>query len=389
MPPGTSTSRGRVGPPVGGSVAVPEGAHPGTAATPRRRAVRRPLRSRKVYKREERSGSSLQGMTAEPGKSRYLRRGYLTPTERVRYETRASKWYFFFGPAAALAFSLVGDYVFAVSASSAVPAPGFLATFLAGVPSARIGLVWFGLLSYALVLWILQRRRLLRRHLRTASETAAGTAVPRTPHLLAVPSLALIPSLLGAYGFALYTFSVVPTFATVRRVLLSIGPTVFGALLFGALTAVLLLWIVLRWAQWAQDSYVVTDDRLIKQHARWTLIGRVYDDREIQVRQVRDLDVYQSRPLWRVLGIGTLNIHSLSDTAAVARSGAYRATDPDRVDPYINPELPLKWAPLEGSVDASPGVEWWFAIPDPIRAQREIQVATETSGVPRPAEPTR
>lgn len=389
MPPGTSTSRGRVGPPLGDSIGAPNGAHLGTSATPRPTVVRRPLRSRKVYKREERSGSSLQGMPAEPGESRYLRRGYLTPTERVRYETRASKWYFFFGPAAALAFSLVGDYAFAVSASSAVPAPGFLATFLAGVPSARIGLDWFGLLSYALIVWVLWRRRLLQRHLRKAPELAAGTAVPRTPRLLAVPALALIPSLLGAYGFALYTSSVVPTFGTVRRVLSSVGPTVFGTFLFGALTGVLLLWIILRWAQWAQDSYVVTDDRLIKQHARWTLLGRVYDDREIQVRQVRDLDVYQSRLTWRILGIGTLNIHSLSDTSAVARSGAYRAPDPDRVDPYINPELPLTWAPLEGSVDASPGVEWWFAIPDPIKAQREIQVATETSGTPRPAEPTR
>lgn len=316
-------------------------------------------------------------MTPDPGRSRYLRKGYLTPAEQVRYETRASRWYFFFGPACSVVFAGVGAYLFAVAVSSRVPSLGALSSFLRSQGPSRVALAWLLLLAYGLIAWLAGRRRLLLHHGRASPARPGPVAPEPSPHLLFVPTLALIPTLLAIYAFAVYAFSQVPAAPGVMGVLDRTGPVRLGALLFSAVLGALVLWSAVRWAQWAQDSYAVTNDRLIKQHARWTWLGRIYDDREIQVRQVRDLDVYQSRLWWRVFGIGTLNIHSLSDIPAMTRSGAYAGPDPTRVNPYVNPQLPIEWAPLKGSTDASPGVEWWFAIPDPLRAQREIQQATE------------
>jgi membrane protein YdbS with pleckstrin-like domain len=50
-------------------------------------------------------------MAAYAGKSHMLRRGFLSPSEKVLIETHASKWFFFPGPVVALVLLLVADYV--------------------------------------------------------------------------------------------------------------------------------------------------------------------------------------------------------------------------------------------------------------------------------------
>lgn len=325
-------------------------------------------------------------MAAKPRRSRYLRRGYLTNREEVRYETRGSKWYFFLGPVLATLFFAVGDYCYALAAGTALPSLAPLAAFLRTQGPDRVGLGWFTLLAIGLYFWCAERLGILREYRRRADRTGKPDQGEREPRLLRVPLAAFVGSLLGIYVFlALLVprpWGMGPVDALAHR----LGPVGLGGLLFGVLSFALLIWWAWRWGQWVQDSYVVTNDRLIKQHADWTWLGRVYDDREIQLHQVRDLDLYQAKLSWRILDIGTLNIHSLSDSGsapAITRSGGYLVKPPDRVDPYLNPELPPEWAPVRGSVDALPGVEWWVAIPDPVRAQREIQDAADLAAAPQ------
>lgn len=255
-------------------------------------------------------------MSTRMGKSRYIRRGYLTPSEQIQFETRASKWYFFTGPVVVFILLIIGDYWFVSGLVSTVPA----------IPLAT---------------------RFLAQHL-------SGPGV-------------------GVFS---------------RAGLAAIG--------VGFLNFLFVLWFLVRYVQWAEDSYAVTNDRLIKQHGRFTLLGWVYDDREIQIRQIRDLDVYQAKLWWKWFRIGTLNIHSLSE---IQTPGAASRGGP-RPDPYLNPRrsLPRKkpkrakqgkpttTAPTEGladdttypdSIDSFPGVEWWFAIPNPIKAQRQIEESNE------------
>lgn len=251
-------------------------------------------------------------MSTGMGRSRYIRRGYLTPTERIEFETRASRWYFFAGPMAVFILLIIGDYWF-VSA---------LVSGLLAIPDAT---------------------RFLAQHL-------SGP---------------------GVDGFS-------------RAGLAAIG--------VGFLNLLFVLWFLVRYVEWAEDSYAVTSDRLIKQHGRFTLLGWVYDDREIQIRQIRDLDVYQDRLWWKWFRIGTLNIHSLSE---IQTPGPVGGGPPRGPDPYLNPRLSLRWAkidpgtgaqtggpagvrPPRDSIDRYPGVEWWFAIPNPIKAQRQIEESNES-----------
>lgn len=244
-------------------------------------------------------------------KSRYIRRGYLTPTEQVRFETRASKWYFFTGPVVVFALFIIGDYWFTSAVVSTLPA----------LPGAT---------------------RFLAQHM-------SGP---------------------GVDGFS------------------RVGLATIGV---GFLNFLFVVWFLVRYVEWAEDSYAVTSDRLIKQHGRFTLLGWVYDDREIQIRQIRDLDVYQDKLWWRWFRIGTLNVHSLSEITPPELVMEGRPHGPY---PYLNPRLSLKWATrasktaasTEGvtgerlyrdSIDRYPGVEWWFAIPNPINAQREIEESNE------------
>lgn len=245
-------------------------------------------------------------MSTRMGKSRYIRRGYLTPSEQIQFETRASKWYFFTGPVAVFVLLIIGDYWFVSALVSKLPA----------IPVAT---------------------RFVAQHL-------SGPGV-------------------GVFSRA--------------------GLAATGV---GFLNFLFVLWFLVRYVQWAEDSYAVTNDRLIKQHGRFTLLGWVYDDREIQIRQIRDLDVYQAKLWWKWFGIGTLNIHSLSEIQTPGAVGEGRL----RPDPYLNPRrsppksrngappgAPAGVRREQDSIDRYPGVEWWFAIPNPIKAQRQIEESNE------------
>jgi len=221
---------------------------------------------------------------------RYIRRGFLTPTERIRYEARASKWFFFVAPLFVFVLLAAGDYWF-LSALGWVPGVTSASSYLAGILSGP-----------------------------------------------------------GVGG---------------------VSRAVLGGGVVALLNLVFVLWVFARYLSWARYSYAVTSERLIKQHARLTLLGWVYDDREISVRQVRDVDVFQDRVSWKLLGVGTLNVHSLSEVGRPDTPGNPGAAEAEG-RPYRDPLV-------RGgkSIDQYPGVEWWFAIPSPIRAQREIEQSNE------------
>lgn len=160
-------------------------------------------------------------------------------------------------------------------------------------------------------------------------------------------------------------FSALPQVPVITRLFAGLPPPSgrAGALLadpllglFIALTIAVLLWTLYRWVEWTQEAYVVTDDRLIKQHRDWTPLGWTYVTREMLVRQIRDVDVHQDRLLWKMLRCGTLEIHTLSEP----ETGQMK-----RPDPYQNPRKPH-------GIDLFPGVEWWFCVPKPVLLQREI-----------------
>ncbi len=142
------------------------------------------------------------------------------------------------------------------------------------------------------------------------------------------------------------------------------------------------LWLVRRFFEWKSDVYAVTNERLIKQHGVVT-----HDIKEIPIKQVHTVEVYQKRIGGRILSYGTLEIDSLANlsrSADVFRSGAY--TEPQLVrlsrdkGPYANPEsrkvLDPYTNPREDLIDKV-GVETWFGVPDPIRIQRLIETASE------------
>ena len=149
-----------------------------------------------------------------------------------------------------------------------------------------------------------------------------------------------------------------------------------------AVTAGVGLWLVARFFEWESDVYAVTNERLIKQHGIVT-----HDIKEIPVKQVHTVEVYQKRLSGRILRYGTLEIDSLANlsrSADVFQSGGYMGpqlipisrdqgpyTSPrDRqvLDPYTNPR--------EDLIDKV-GVETWFSVPNPIRIQRLIETANE------------
>ncbi|HTW55385.1 MAG TPA: PH domain-containing protein [Thermoplasmata archaeon] len=70
-----------------------------------------------------------------PGRSRYLRSGYLAPTERVIYETHPSKWFYFWWLSCYLAVVVVIDYLVAARAVRALPLPGAVRATLDLLPT--------------------------------------------------------------------------------------------------------------------------------------------------------------------------------------------------------------------------------------------------------------
>ncbi len=323
-------------------------------------------------------------MSESPGHSRYLRARFLTPSERVRYELRGSKWFFFTWPSAWLLGALLGDYWLALAAGVSLPAVPFLSDPGTHVRPSYLSLALTCLILVLLLLWLAARLHHLTRLARTGSTeplTHRGRSAPF--HYLVPPGFFLALSLLAVVAVALAS---VPGAGggVAGRVTLGISALGLGRGIYAALTVLLVLWLAVRWGEWVGDSYVITDDRLIKEHARWTVFGRVYDTREIQIRQVRDIDLHQSRVLWRWLHIGTLNVHSLSEVPGPSDpADAHRGRPTATPDPYQNPERGIH-DPEGRSIDNYPGVEWWFAIPDPLRAQREIEEANQQAERGRP-----
>lgn len=118
------------------------------------------------------------------------------------------------------------------------------------------------------------------------------------------------------------------------------------------------VWLVSRYLLWAQDSYVVTDDRLIEQ----TGIFRP-EVREIPLNQVRNIDVDQGTFRARLMGFGNLTINSLQ----TANSGGH-AVAASHVHNPLSPQA------------GEPGVEYWIGVPNPLKIQKKIEEAHERFG---------
>jgi membrane protein YdbS with pleckstrin-like domain len=81
------------------------------------------------------------------------------------------------------------------------------------------------------------------------------------------------------------------------------GPT-FVVIVFGILTLMVLLWLLVRYLQWTRTVYAVTTHRVIIQKG---IFSRDFD--EIPIPQVRGVDVHQ-RIGQRLLGYGTVRVSS-------------------------------------------------------------------------------
>jgi hypothetical protein len=101
-------------------------------------------------------------------------------------------------------------------------------------------------------------------------------------------------------------------------------------------SALLLLWLLVRYLRWISTVYAVTTTRVIVQSG---IIGKTFD--EIPIPQVRGVDVHQS-PFQRMLGFGTVRVSS------------------------------------EGGATTSIGNEDWHGIPKPFEFQRLIEAATQS-----------
>ena len=316
-------------------------------------------------------------MPEQIGWSRYLRKGFLTPKERVRYETRASKWYFFTWPLGWLLLVLLFDYWLGLARGDRLPIVPWLSYPGSHVHPAYLGVAMSLSLAVALAGWLTSRTRYLAKIDATSPrpEPLSHRYPNSSRRFLTFPTTFLLFSLLAAVVVVLSVVPLGAAYPWVQPFFLGLSTVRMVSYEFLVLTVLLVGWLLIRWAEWVGDSYVVTDDRLIKEHATWSILGRTYDDREIQIHQVRDIDLFQTRLTWRILGIGTLNIHSLSEIPAPPNGGREGEMAPKRVNPYLNPELSGKF-PGE-NIDRYPGVEWWFAVPSPLTVQREIEEANE------------
>jgi hypothetical protein len=319
-------------------------------------------------------------LATEAGYSRLLRRGYIAANEHSIMEMHASRWYFFFGPVFWLIVVLVGCYYAASGMLRGFPQLPFLPSLIARpvIPGAGastgIALFLMGLFLSLAALSILWGIKLIPS-IGWGVEHGNGAAYRVFGRLGA--GLLFLFSIVVGYCAASGAFSVLPAlpfltrgFAGLHSSGVRATPLLADPLLglFVALTIAALLWMLYRWVEWTQDSYVVTDDRLIKQHRDWTPLGWTYVSREMLIRQIRDVDVHQDRLLWKMLNCGTLEIHSLSEpeTTRLSRELAYLNPRNPRII-GLDPEVPGN-----RSIDEFPGVEWWFCIPRPVRVQREI-----------------
>ncbi len=84
-----------------------------------------------------------------PGHSRYLRRGYLAPNERVLYEAHPSRWFYFFYPSLWLVIGLFLVFLAAGEIWSTVPAIPWLTHALGRIPPLPWHLNWARILLFA------------------------------------------------------------------------------------------------------------------------------------------------------------------------------------------------------------------------------------------------
>ena len=101
-----------------------------------------------------------------------------------------------------------------------------------------------------------------------------------------------------------------PAFPTLTNFFGGLGPigsTPSGSyltILFGLITLVLLLWLLVRYLRWISTVYAVTTHRVIIQRG---IISRDFD--QIPIPQVRGVDVHQTIGQ-RMLGYGTVTVSS-------------------------------------------------------------------------------
>ena len=229
-----------------------------------------------------------------PGRSLYLQRGYLAPTEQVLVETHASRWFFFPWPAFWIAIAAGADLVVAPLVNRSFPAIPYFTQ-----------------------------------------------ALSRLTRGIAHADVVLLAFLLG-------------------------------------LTIASIWVLVLRWLAWADETYAVTDERLIKQRGIVT-----HNLQEVPIGQVRDVTIYQRSLVARFFRYGSLQIHSLMDapTTITRQAPGGTVTTPVEIAEgvaYLHPRL--------AEIDRHPGVEWWFGVPNPIRIQRAIERASEQLEGPQRAQ---
>lgn len=103
-----------------------------------------------------------------PGHSKYLRRGYLAPTERVRFETHPSRWFYFFYPSLLFILSIFLTYAAAAGIWTRLPRVPWVTDGIARLQHATGHLDWFGILFglgalflLGSIAWITVRRTLV------------------------------------------------------------------------------------------------------------------------------------------------------------------------------------------------------------------------------------
>jgi hypothetical protein len=209
-------------------------------------------------------------MSLPPGRSRLLRRHFLTPNERVLLETHPSKWWYFSWPTGVGAIWAIVDYL-----------------------------------------------ALSKRYSRLPDLSAVWRALAKVPYPASIPSVALL---------------------VVIASVLSVG-----------------LWTSVVFIDWIQQTYAVTDDRVVQQKG----ILR-HEIQEIPIRHLRDVIIYQPSLRARLLRYGTLHFQSLSDLNQSAADLAVLRED-------LNPRH---------EAAQKSGVEWWVGVPNPFYIERTVEGIT-------------
>lgn len=149
---------------------------------------------------------------------------------------------------------------------------------------------------------------------------------------------------------------------------------------------VLAVWVLFAILRWINQTYVVTDSRLIEQ------IGIIrHTIQEIPLRQVRDILVYQRTLVGRILRYGNLQFKTLLEVdqrkAQAIAHWAERHFDP-RGEFWYAPDRPeatmtrrefrsralaVRESLMRVNVEQESGVEWWIGLPNPFLIERTVE----------------